>query len=456
MKLWQKISFICCAVLIVMISACGFLMILQSKTSILELTYKQAREKQSNLVSSFSEMVNYYSLDDDLPSATYSLVIYCFSRFADALSVLQKGDETLYSEISIHPGDYLDIKGTSEQKQFTGEIDGKNILIIGSCVTVKNSEYMIFAVEDISPVYNNLYKIIGKFALISVSTIVLGTVLIIFLVRRAFYPLLQLRDTAKRIAAGEYVERAPVLYHDEVGELAVDFNAMANAVQTRITELMETTERQQLFIAGVTHEFKTPITTILLHTDLLQNTYLDEDEKQASLVHVESQCKWLERLIQKLLMLIMLKGQIEFKRESVADLFSLVRESTAEIFHMRGTTLEIECGIDSLEMDMDLMKSLVINLVDNASKASEPGQSVLLRAYDFTIEVKDQGCGIPESELERITEPFYMVDRSRNKKKGGSGLGLALVKEIATVHKARISIESSLNKGTTVRIIFKQ
>lgn len=121
-----------------MISACGFLMVLQSKNSILELTYKQAREKQSNLVSSFSEMVNYYSLDDDLPSATYSLVTYCFSRFADPLSVLQKGDETLYSEISIYPGDYLDIKGTSEQKQFTGEIDGKNILIIGSCVTVKN------------------------------------------------------------------------------------------------------------------------------------------------------------------------------------------------------------------------------------------------------------------------------------------------------------------------------
>lgn len=123
---------------------------------------------------------------------------------------------------------------------------------------------------------------------------------------------------------------------------------------------------------------------------------------------------------------------------------------------MRGTPLIIECGIDSLEMEMDLMKSLVINLVDNASKASEPGQSIILRAYDFTIEVKDQGYGIPESELERITEPFYMVDRSRSKKKGGSGLGLALVKEIATVHNARVSIESSLNKGTTVRIIFKQ
>lgn len=456
MKLWQKISLICSTVLIVMISVCGFLMILQSKTSILELTYKRAQEKQSNLVSSFSEMVEYYSLDDDLPSVTYSLVTYCFSRFADPLSVLQEDDETLYSEISINPRDYLDIKGTSEQRQLTGEIDGRNILIIGSCVMVKNTEYIIFVVEDITPIYRDLYKMIEKFALISVASIVLGTGLIIFLVRRAFYPLLQLRDTAKRIATGEYIERVPVLYHDEVGELAVEFNTMANAVQTRIAELMETAERQQLFIAGVTHEFKTPITTILLHTDLLQNTYLEEDEKQASLAHVESQCKSLERLIQKLLKLLMLKGQMELKREAVVSLFSLVRESTAEILHMRGTPLVIECGIDSLEMDMDLMKSLVINLVDNASKASEPGQAVILRAYDFTIEVKDQGCGIPESEIERITEPFYMVDRSRSKKKGGSGLGLALVKKIATAHNAIICIESSLNKGTTVRIIFQQ
>ena len=456
MKLWQKISLICCIVLIGIISACGLILILQSKTSILELTYKQAREKQSNLKFSFLEMASYYSLDDDLPSATYSLVTYCFSRFADSASVLQKGDESLYSEISIDPGDYLNLAGTLEQQQFTGKVDGRNILIIGSCVTVKNSEYMIFVVENISPVYSDIFKMIGRFALISTAAILLGTGLIIFLVRRTMYPLVQLRDTAKRIAAGEYVERAPILYHDEVGELAVDFNVMANAVQIHIAELIETAERQRLFIAGVTHEFKTPLTTMLLHMDLLQNTYLEEDQKQASLAHVESQCKFLERLIQELLMLIILKRQLELKRESVASLFSLVQAGTVEMLHKRGTPLVVECGTDTLDMDADLMKSLVINLIDNASKASKPGQSINLRSYDLTIEVQDQGCGVPESELERITEPFYMVDRSRSKKKGGSGLGLALVKEIAAAHNARIRIESSLNKGTTVRIDFTQ
>lgn len=456
MKLWQKVSLICSVVLVGIITACSLMLILQSKTAILELTYKQAKEKQSNLASSFSEMAGYYSLDGDSPTTAYSLVTYCFSRFADPASVLQKDDEALYSEISISPGDYLNLAEASKQRQFSGEIDGRKILIVGSRVTVKSTEYAVWVVEDISSVYNDMDRMIWKFTAISIAAILLGTGMIVFLVRRAMHPLLRLRDTTKRIAAGEYKERAPILSHDEVGELAADFNTMAGAVQGRIAELTETAQRQRLFIGGVTHEFKTPITAMLLHTDLLQNAYLEEDEKQASLSHVESQCKWLERLTQKLLTLITLHGCPELKRESVASLFSRTGASMAEILRKRETPLIVDCGVDTLDMDIDLMQSLIINLVDNASKASEPGQAVIVRAYGHTIEVRDHGCGIPEDELERITEPFYMVDRSRSKKKGGSGLGLALVKEIAAAHSAKMDIESSPGKGTTVSVTFLQ
>lgn len=456
MKLWQKVSLICSIVLTGIITACSLMLILQSKTTILELTYKQAREKQSNLASSFSEMAGYYSLDGDLPATTYSLVTYCFSRFADPTSILQKDDEILYSDISIFPEDYLKLAKTSRQQQFSGEINGSKILIVGSLVTVKSTEYAVWVAEDISSIYNDIDRMIWKFTAISTASILLGTGMIVFLVRGAMHPLLRLRDMTKRIAAGEYGERAPILSQDEVGELAADFNTMAATVQGRIAELTETAERQRLFIGGVTHEFKTPITTLLLHTDLLQNAYLEEEEKQASLSHVERECKWLERLTQKLLTLITLHGRLELKRESVENLFSRAQASMAEILQKRETPLIIDCGIDTLDMDIDLMQSLMINLVDNASKASGPGQAVILRAYGHTIEVRDHGCGIPEGELERITEPFYMVDRSRSKKKGGSGLGLALVKEIAAAHNAKMIIDSSPGKGTTVSITFLQ
>ena len=141
---------------------------------------------------------------------------------------------------------------------------------------------------------------------------------------------------------------------------------------------------------------------------------------------------------------------------SVPKLFERVEKSVAETLRQRDMRLLSDCQIDTLNMDADLMQSVLINLVDNASKASAPGQTIAIRAYDDVIEVYDNGMGIPQSELERITEPFYVVDKSRSKKLGGSGLGLALVKEIVNAHGAALEIESSVGVGTTIRVRFKR
>jgi two-component system phosphate regulon sensor histidine kinase PhoR len=139
---------------------------------------------------------------------------------------------------------------------------------------------------------------------------------------------------------------------------------------------------------------------------------------------------------------------------SVPALFESVEESMRETLRRQDVSLHIQCEFDSLCMDEDLMRSLLINLLDNAAKASCPGQAITLRAYDNIIEVTDHGAGIPPQEIGRVTEPFYMVDRSRSKAKGGSGLGLALVKAIADAHDAEMHITSTLEKGTTVQICF--
>ena len=128
--------------------------------------------------------------------------------------------------------------------------------------------------------------------------------------------------------------------------------------------------------------------------------------------------------------------------------------SAQEALKARGIALDASCEIDRLPMDVDLMKSALVNLVMNAANASKPGQTIRISAYDKTIEVADYGRGIPEKEMERVTEPFYMIDSSRSKKAGGSGLGLALVKQIAEAHHAKLVIESEIGKGTTVKMIF--
>lgn len=463
MKLWQKIALICSAVLVCTVAIMSTLLIIGSKNNILELTYEQARNKQRNIASSFSEMTNYYIDKDNSHSVKNSVIQYCFTRFADMYSVLVKNDKTLYSKISIAPEEYLDLeKNNSEsgypdkQRQYVGEIDGKTILIIGSQVVVQGDVYSVYVVNDISPVYESITGMIWRFVLIGGSVVVVGLVFIILLIRRSMRPLADLKQTAGRIAAGGYDERVLVTSNDEVGALAIDFNNMADAVECRINELTETAQRQRLFISGVTHEYKTPLTTLILNSDTLQNAYLSDEERDTALSHIASQCRWLEHMTQKLLKLITLKQDIELHPCSVQELFKRVEESVAQTFEERGTKLVTDCKTTEINMDMDLMQSVLVNLAENASKASKPGQTVYMKAYDNVIEVKDEGIGIPEADISRITEPFYMVDKSRSKKQGGSGLGLALVSEIAAAHGAELEIESELQKGTTVRVRFAQ
>ena len=107
MKLWQKISLIFTAVLIVIVFVCSTILLIHSKNSILELTYDQTKNKQNNLAVSFSEMVSYHLEESDSQAARDSLVLYCFSRYADASSVLMKDGETIYTGVTIDPEDYL-------------------------------------------------------------------------------------------------------------------------------------------------------------------------------------------------------------------------------------------------------------------------------------------------------------------------------------------------------------
>ena len=301
MKLWQKTSIICIAVLLVIVTACSAVLLIHSKNSILELTYSRARDRQKSLASSFSEMAGYYIAENDSRTVENSLVNYCFSRFADSSSVLMRGDETLYSGVSVNPRAFLPLpENEYSMKIAEREIDGRNVLIAGSLVAVRNTSYAVYVVEDISTTYNSIVSLAWTFAAVSLAGILLGAGCIALIMRRSTRPLTALAKTARQIAGGDYSMRADVYTQDEIGALAGDFNLMAEAVETRIAELMETAERQRLFIGGVTHEFKTPLTALLLHTRMLRRANMTEEEKDDSLAHIESQCEWLERLVQNI------------------------------------------------------------------------------------------------------------------------------------------------------------
>ena len=463
MKLWKKISLLCGLVLVLTAGVCTAVLTTQARNRILNLTYQNAEQKQQALVRSFSNMLLYYHEEQDSAAATRSLAKYCFTQYADSEAVLVLYGETVYSALYIDPGEYLIPEGGGTPQRYTGTIDERELLIVGSSERLPYSFAQspdgtgctVYIVQDITPVYEQIRTLTLQFAAIGAVCIGLGLLLIALLVRRSLRPLQELQNAAAHIAAGSYAERVTVSSADEVGALARDFNAMAGSVEQRIAELTETAERQRLFIGGVTHEFKTPLTALLLNADSLQNTYLDEEERSTAIARIEHQTRWLERLVQKLLKLITLEQAPELRTSSVPELLERVRESTADTLTQRGVTLQTECHAENFNMDADLMQSVLVNLVDNAGKASQPGQTVSLTADAAGFTVRDHGCGITREEIGRITEPFYMVDRSRSKKQGGVGLGLALVKEIMRAHGGRLKIESSVGEGTTVRVLMK-
>ena len=457
MKLSDRITILCSSVLAAVILSVTVALLLFAKSTILSLSMEQVQRKQQTLCTSFSEMANYYAANSDSDAVHASLVRYCFTRFADQTSVLMQDGEAVVSSVIVNPSAYVQTNGddSDEAGPVAVTVQGRRLLIAGSRAAVGGKSYDVYVVEDISDVYMRIRRMTWIFAGVSIAAIALGAFLVMSLVRRSTKPVTALSEAAREIADGAYEKRVKVRTKDEIGTLGEDFNRMADAVETKISELSERNERQRLFIGGVTHEFKTPMTGLILHAGLLRRANLSEDERDASLEHIETQTQWLERLTQNLLKLTTSDEAIEFENVRIPELLETVEEGVAPKLKEKGAALTVQCEADTLVLNPDLMHSLLNHLIVNAANAYDadaPEKPILLTVTGKTFSVSDRGRGIPKEAIDRIFEPFFRVDKSRSKKQGGSGLGLALVKTIADAHGAAITVDSEPGKGTTVSV----
>ena len=181
-----------------------------------------------------------------------------------------------------------------------------------------------------------------------------------------------------------------------------------------------------------------------------QKYALTKEEEEEALLYIDKEAKRLSRLSKKMMRLLELDADAEpeLTETPVEELFEWVRRACGAILKEKQITLHCEEHGELLPMDVELMTDMLINLVDNAVKASKEGGKIILRARERCIEVRDFGQGIPKEELGRIMEPFYMIDKSRSRRTGGAGLGLALVAMIAKRHGIRIEIDSRIGEGT--------
>ena len=219
------------------------------------------------------------------------------------------------------------------------------------------------------------------------------------------------------------------------------------------------------FVANVSHELKTPITSIKGFVETLrEGRTRDPDEMEQFLAIIARQADRLDAIIDDLLELSRLEqkeGHAEFRMEraSVRGVLERAAMDCREQAVRKDIEIEIACDENlSALMNKALMERAVVNLVDNAIKYSSPGGRVTVTADrqggDVVIAVRDEGIGIAREHFDRLFERFYRVDKARSREQGGTGLGLAIVKHITQVHGGSVSVQSTLGKGSvfTIRI----
>lgn len=269
----------------------------------------------------------------------------------------------------------------------------------------------------------------------------------------------------------EPVERSVTLYRDEPRIIQVHGSTLRSTTDPRpgtllvlhdITQIKRLEDIRKDFVANVSHELKTPVTTIkgFIET-LLDGSEHDPAQAQRFLEIVMQNANRLHAIIEDLLSLSRLEqseGEIPRDRTDLRFLIRRVAENCARAAGEKGITVERRCeGECEAEVSASLVEQALVNLVDNALKYSDHGAAVTIELHGdadrITIAVSDNGPGIVPTAVPRIFERFYRVDRARSRAMGGTGLGLAIVKHIALAHGGTVQVESTVGLGSTFTIV---
>ena len=373
------------------------------------------------------------------------------------LLALFSGDFEVFSGIPDIDKRLLALPDTQSKNTMEATIDDKRHILIAS--QLPDYPYLTFIyARDIARIDDFRADVGRVFTILSAAVLLFLGVSIFLLLKRLTKPITELKAITAEIAGGAYEKRTSADRSDELGALAGSFNRMADSVEKHMAQLQKAADEKQQFIDDLTHEMRTPLTSILGYAEYLQNAKSTEEERIVAASHLHYMANRLKTLSDKLMDLTYLRNErIEMQPVDMSALFSDLQVLALPLLLPRDVKLEIMPGVGQINGDKTLLLSLLVNLVENAGRASKEGGVVKVKAYDKdcpVIEVIDSGRGMEQEEIEKITAPFYRVDKSRSRKFGGLGLGLSIVSQIIDLHGAKLEIDSVPNIGTTIRILF--
>ena len=343
----------------------------------------------------------------------------------------------------------------TEGKISGGKLDGKRYILISGFVC-DGTMTMVYA-KDVSYLDTEFRNLSAVFVVWSLIASLLLGIILYFILRKLYLPITKLRKATGEIAKGDFNVRAQVKGDDEISALAMDFNIMADKVSRQIEQLKETADHRQRMLDNLAHEMRTPLTAIHGYAEYINSAKISEEEKTESAEYIISESKRLKEISEILL-------DTAFIREnSIRNTEVNIKSVTKSVFlrlnrsaKEKGVLLVDETENISVLGDKTLLELLVSNLTENAIKACAESGTVIvgamLKEEKVCLFIRDNGVGMLPDQICHITEPFYRTDKSRSRKEGGTGLGLALCKQIAISHGTELIFDSVYGKGTTVCI----
>lgn len=431
-------------------------------TLLITVSFNTSLEEQTNAaLNSYMSVRNTLYLLNSLGEQTdYDGMVMALEGIEgpwDALRVKLNGNLLFQSEWGWKISDALP-EPMPEQYGYMHLYDdyGHSLQVI-STIQMGEDNLLLEARFNTSDVYTARQVQMKLFLLIYIVVVLLGAVAAGALSHVLTKRLNRLTKAVRTISGGDLTTRSDIRSRDEFGQLSRDFDAMADRLQENILQMETEMQRQEAFMGAFAHELKTPMTAIIGYADLLRQDGLEDGTRLTAADYIYSEGQRLEKLSFKLLDLLLLeKDEAVFREVNLSAFLEDVEKALAPVLEKKNIKLVCRGVRGKVKLEPDLVKSLLYNLVDNAGKAMDAEGSVVVRGTlipgGCEIQVTDNGRGMEEAELSRITEAFYRVDKSRSRQQGGAGLGLALCRRIVELHGGHIHFSSSPGSGTRVTV----
>jgi len=284
-----------------------------------------------------------------------------------------------------------------------------------------------------------------------IGAVTLAVFTSLYVSKRITKPLIQMRQAAEKMIKGDLNTRIQVRGDDELSDLAQALNHLTE-------ELQKQEALRKNLTSDVAHELRTPLATLKSHMEALMDGVWEPTNERIRSCYEE--IERLTRLVGDLEKLTALESpgfQLHQKTENIQDIAEQAVRSAQASFLQKGVTLRLHAPDSVLAMvDRTRILQILANLLSNALKFTPKGGEVIVEVRNdgtnVLLIVQDNGIGIPPSEVPKVFERFYRVEKSRNRKLGGSGIGLTIVKKLTQAHGGDVKIESEEGKGTTVYV----